>query len=153
MMTTFPGFTGPEQNWSKLPHEFIDALPLVETIGEMKIILYVLRHTWGYHDEEKRITLDEFQNGRKRRDGSRIDNGTGLSKPTVIDGIERAIKHGFLQVEIDERDKARVKKFYSLTASDVKKLDSNSQDSLQRSEKDTQERNLEEKTPDGDSLF
>ncbi len=138
---TFAGFAPPVENWSKLPHEFIDALSLIETIGEMKVILYVLRHTWGYHDEEKKITLDEFCNGRKRRDGTRLDNGTGLSKPTVIDGIERAVKHGFLEVDTDERDKGRVKKFYRLTSSDVKKLDTSSKNPLQRSEKETIEKN------------
>jgi len=142
---TFSGFAPPVENWSKLPHELIDALPLIETIGEMKVILYVLRHTWGYQDEEKRITLDEFCDGRKRRDGSRLDNGTGLSKPTVIDGIERAVKHGFLEVETDERDKGRVKKLYRLTSSDVKNVDSCKQESLHRSEKDTPDRNLRKK--------
>src|ERR1051326_4825903 len=44
-----------------------------------KLVCYVLRHTIGYQQEyaPKRITLDEFEHGRKRRDGSRIDHGTG----------------------------------------------------------------------------
>ena len=82
---TVEGFAEPEQNWSKLPHQLIEALPLIETIGEMKVILYVLRHTWGYHDDEKKITLDEFCNGRKRRDGSRLDGGTGLDSTAGVD--------------------------------------------------------------------
>ena len=56
----FTGFNEPKENWSKLPNEFVDALPMIETIGEMKVILYILRHTWGFHDDEKKITLDEF---------------------------------------------------------------------------------------------
>ena len=75
-MNKFNGFEEPRQNWSKLPHQFIDAMPDFETVGEMKVVLYILRHTWGYHDTEKRITLEEFANGRKLRDGSRIDEGT-----------------------------------------------------------------------------
>lgn len=110
----FSGFPDPEENWSKLPHVLIDALPLIETVGELKIILYILRHTWGYHDDEKRISLDEFENGRKRKDGVRIDNGTGLRRNTVKDGIKRAVKHGFIIVEEDNRDPARIKRFYRL---------------------------------------
>ena len=31
----FAGFNQPEQNWSKLPHEFFDMLHLIDTIAEM----------------------------------------------------------------------------------------------------------------------
>jgi hypothetical protein len=145
-MTTFNGFEEPKENWSKLPHAFIGALPLVETEGELKVILYILRHTWGFQDTEKKITLDEFKNGRKRRDRTRLDAGTGLSKPTIIDGLERAEQHGFINVEVNDSDKARVKKLYSLRMSkdftpDVKELDTSGKEPLQRSEKETLERN------------
>jgi len=158
----FAGFTDPTQNWSRLPHQLIEALPLIETLGEMKVILYTLRHTWGYHDDEKKITLDEFCNGRKRRDGSRIDGGTGLSKPTVIDGLERAVIHGFITVRTDSSDLGRVKNFYSLCASDVKEFDTTGKESCHRTEKETSERNSRKKeregataqhAPDDDALF
>ena len=77
-MTTFQGFEEPRENWSKLPHDFINVLPLIETIGEMKVILYILRHTWGFHDEDKKITIDEFEHGRKRKDQTRLVAGPRL---------------------------------------------------------------------------
>ena len=155
---TFAGFDEPFENWSKLPHAFINALPLVETIGEMKVILYILRHTWGFqeYDQGKRITLDEFENGRKKRGGDRIDNGTSLSRPTILDGLKRAEKHGFITVEYDSSDAARVKKFYTIRMVGVKSLNPgvkglnpSSKESLQRSEKDTQERNNKKETKKG----
>jgi len=107
----------PDQNWSKLPHALIGALPIIETASELKVILYVLRHTWGYQEFDimKRITIDEFQNGRKRKDGSRIDNGTGLSRHAARDGVRRAVAHGFL-VQEDEtyRDRGRRSHVYRL---------------------------------------
>ena len=145
-MSVFSGFEEPKENWSKLPHAFVNALPLVETEGELKVILYILRHTWGFQDKEKKITLDEFRSGRRRKDRTRLDAGTGLSKPTIIDGLERAEQHGFITVEVDDSDKARVKKLYSLRMSkdftpDVKNLDTECKEPLQRSEKETKERN------------
>lgn len=113
-MATFKGFSQALENWCKLPLEFIDGMPLIKSLGEALVILYVIRHTWGYGDDEKRITEDEFLHGRKRRDGSRIDNGTGLSAPTVRDGIRRAVKHKFIFVDVDDHDLARVKKYYRL---------------------------------------
>lgn len=141
----FMGFTDPKENWSKLPHELIGQLPTIETIGEMKVILYVLRHTWGYHDTEKRITLDEFMRGRKTKEGKRIDSGTGLSEPTLRSGIEKAVEHGFLTVETDDSDKGRIKKIYSLTQKD---LPPDPQETLPRTEKDTKK---ETKKYSGDS--
>ena len=60
------------------------------------------------------LTLDEFQHGRKRKDGSRMDSGTGLSKQEIIKGIESAVKHGYLKVEIHRTDKGKIEKRYSV---------------------------------------
>lgn len=147
--TKFEGFEQPEENWSKLPNQLIDLLPQIETLGEMKIILYTLRHTWGFRDDYKKITLDEFENGRKRRDGTRLDKGTGLSKPTIINGIKRAISHRFLYSFTDTGDLGRAKKFYSLSQEGlknltptIKKFNPHYKEPLHRSEKETLETNL-----------
>ncbi|HZQ06059.1 MAG TPA: hypothetical protein VFD70_05725 [Anaerolineae bacterium] len=121
-MAKFKGFSQANENWFKFPLEFIEAMPLIETLGEALVVLYVIRHTWGYGDDEKRITEDEFINGRKKRDGSRIDNGTKLTAPTVRDGIRRALKHRFIFVEVDDRDRGRIKKFYRLNVKRARKL-------------------------------
>lgn len=112
----FEGFPELINNYCQVPHVLFDKLPQFSTLGELAIVLYVLRHTWGYQefDEGKRITVDEFMYGRKRRDGRRIDNGIGMSEPTIRTAIKRAIKDGFLTVEIDDSDTARVKKYYQL---------------------------------------
>lgn len=145
----FKGFVEPRENWSKLPHALIDVLPLIETISEAKVILYILRHTWGFQDDEKKITLDEFCNGRKRRDRTRLDQGTGLTIPSVRAGIQAAIKHGFITVEVDKSDLGRVKKFYSLAArkfqSEGKRFSSREKKFFHRSEKETKEKNLQGK--------
>jgi DNA-binding PadR family transcriptional regulator len=117
-MTKFDGFEVPLHNWSRLPHALVEALPLIETGSELKVILYILRHTWGFQDSEKAITLDEFAHGRKRRDGSRLDAGTGLSVGAIREGLARAEAHGFIRVETDQRDKARVRKTYRLAMID-----------------------------------
>lgn len=112
----FSGFARPEQSWFRMPNNWTDITADINSIAELKVVEYVLKHTWGYqeYDITKHITLDEFMHGRRRKDGSRMDRGTGLSKPSVISGIKSAIEHGFLRVEVDGRDKARVKKFYRL---------------------------------------
>ncbi len=118
----------PKENWCKLPLVLIDALPQIETLAEMKIILYILRHTWGYQndtgavDQYKRLTMDDFVNGRRDKQGVQLDNGVGMSPVSIRDGINRAEAHGFIQVIADNRDMARQKRFYALAGANVQPL-------------------------------
>src|SRR5438874_7685485 len=106
----------PEANFFRLPNEWTDITASLTSLAEMKLVEYVLKHTWGYSefDVVKKITTDEFMYGRKKKDGTRIDRGTGLSKPSVIAGLKSAVEHGLLVEEVDDSDKARIKKFYKL---------------------------------------
>jgi len=161
---TFQGFSKPEANFFRLPNEWTDITANITSLAEMKLVEYVLKHTWGYSefDMVKKITTDEFMYGRKKKDGTRIDIGTGLSKPSVIAGLKSAVEHGLLTEQIDDSDKARIKKFYKLRMktpleeaepeneaphadvknvyTGVKNFDSRGKETLQRSEKDTIER-------------
>ncbi len=158
---SFEGFNKPEANFFRLPNEWTDITAQVTSLAEIKLVEYVLKHTWGYSefDMVKKITTDEFMSGRKRKSGERIDIGTGLSKPSVIAGLKSAVAHGLLEEETDDSDKARIKKYYKLkmrnpieenepekqeTQSDVKnlyigvkKVNIEGKESLHRSEKDT----------------
>ncbi len=103
-----------QTTYFKVPTVFVDIIAAIDNLAELKVVMYILRHTWGFSDFEasRRITIDEFMHGRKKTDGTRMDNGTGLSKSAVSDGLERAIKHGFVECFIDDRDRARVKHYY-----------------------------------------
>lgn len=123
----FPGFNTTFKGYSQLPNDWLDEITSqIDNVAELKIVLYVYRHTWGFqkksdnpdepakHDEIKKLTTDEFMHGRKKSDGTRMDRGTGLSKHSVIDGTRNAIKHGYILEEVDDRDKGRVIKSYAL---------------------------------------
>lgn len=111
---TFPGWEPPLENWSKLPHQFIDLMPQMK-LSEMRCTLYLLRHTWGWGNYTgfQGMTIDEFMNGRLLG-RERIDHGTGLSKSSVIAGLREAVDRRTVEVDVDESDKARIKKRYRL---------------------------------------
>lgn len=113
---TFSGFDTPKQNWFRMPNEWIDICAEISSLAEVKVVQYVMRHTWGHQEYgiRKRISVDEFMNGRWRKNGERMDKGTGLSKPSVITGLRSAVERGLLIEEVDNSDRARVKKYYSL---------------------------------------
>src|SRR2546423_1021967 len=96
----FEGFSKPEANFFRLPNEWTDITAQVTSLAELKLVEYVLKHTWGYSqfDMVKKITTDEFMHGRKKKSGERLDTGTGLSKPSVIAGLKGAIKHRLSEI-------------------------------------------------------
>lgn len=161
----FSGFERPESNYFKMPNDWIDLTAQISNVAELKVVQYILRHTWGYHeyDIQKHITVDEFSRGRRRNDGSRMDMGTGLSERAVRYGLQAAVAHRLVEETIDDTDRGRTKKYYSLRMnprfssnderqdlqSGVQSLHPGMQtlppsgaDFAPRSEKDTQERNI-----------
>jgi hypothetical protein len=141
--TAFGGFVPPKKNYFPMPNEWINICAEIDNLAELKVIQYVLRHTWGYHEFDgtpKHITIDEFMHGRKYssqsdRKGQRMDNGTGLSNRSVIDGLKRAVDHKYLICEEDRSDKARIVKAYALNmkGAGVKNLHSSSEDATHQS--------------------
>jgi hypothetical protein len=59
------------------------------------------------------MTVDEFMNGRLLG-RERIDNGTGLSKTSVISGLRAAVSRKTIEIDVDDSDKARIRKRYRL---------------------------------------
>jgi DNA-binding PadR family transcriptional regulator len=114
--TPFSGFDRPESNFFRMPNSWTDITAEIDSIAELKVVEYILRHTWGYQEYgvKKHITIDEFVNGRRRHDGSRMDKGTGLSERAVYDGLRKAVENRLIDEETDDSDRGRIKKSYSL---------------------------------------
>jgi hypothetical protein len=117
---SFNGFVPPVRNFYAMPNNWTDISSEIDNLAELKVVEYVLRHTWGFHEYGicKVISIDEFMHGRRRVDGSRMDLGTGLkSDRSVKDAIKLAILHGYLVCQVDNSDRGRTKKSYALKMS------------------------------------
>lgn len=118
----FTGFTQDNiySEYYYTPAIWLDVCAAIDNLAELKVVQYILRHTWGYRDYNtaKYITVDEFVHGRKykqgERKGERMDIGTRLSDRAVQEGLARAMKHGWVVCFVDDSDLARVKKYYAL---------------------------------------
>ena len=112
----FEGFEEPVSNWHRMPNGWTDIAAGITSLAELKVVQYILRHTWGWGEfaKGKVISIDEFCRGRKYANGERMDKGTGLSNRAVINGLRRAVKDGLLVVEVAGNDKARMRKSYAL---------------------------------------
>jgi hypothetical protein len=114
----FVGFTQEsiQGEYFQVPAIFLSLCAMIDNLAELKVVMYVMRHTWGFREygTPKRITIDEFMHGRMRVDGTRMDLGTGLSESAIKDGLQRAIDHEIIVCYVDDSDQARIKNYYEL---------------------------------------
>jgi hypothetical protein len=78
----FRGFSGP--NYTPVPDELFDDL-LVDLSGaELKLLMYIIRRTFGFKRGADAISLSQMLNGIRTPDGRVLDRGVGLSKKTLL---------------------------------------------------------------------
>lgn len=78
------GFEKP--NHTQTPNTFFDvSLPEIKSLVELKIVLAVIRQTFGWQKDADRISLSQLQ---------RL---TGLSRESVSIGIQLALDHGYVE--------------------------------------------------------
>jgi phage replication O-like protein O len=77
----FPGFQFP--NTTQIPNEVFDALMPHLSGGELKVLLYICRRTFGFRKDKDSISLTQIAHGITTKAGRVLDQGTGLSKRQV----------------------------------------------------------------------
>jgi Bacteriophage replication protein O len=60
-----------------------DALMAHLSGAELKVLLYIIRRTFGFKKDADNISLNQICNGISTREGGVLDSGTGLSLSTV----------------------------------------------------------------------
>jgi hypothetical protein len=78
---TFPGFQFP--NTTQIPNEVFDTLMPHLSGGELKVLLYICRRTFGFRKGSDSISLTQIAHGITTKAGRILDQGTGLSKRQV----------------------------------------------------------------------
>src|SRR6187401_3224323 len=81
----FGGFHRP--NYTQVPDELFDSLLPDLSGAELKVLLYIVRRTFGFKRESDTISLSQMLNGIATRDGRVLDRGVGLSKKTLLEAL------------------------------------------------------------------
>ena len=99
---TFPGFQFP--NTTQIPNEVFDTLMPHLSGGELKVLLYICRRTFGFRKDSDSISLTQIAHGITTKAGRVLDQGTGLSKRHVINALKALEKRNIITVtrKIDE---------------------------------------------------
>ena len=77
----FKGFLSPR--YTQVPDELFDELMAYLSGAELKVLLYIIRRTFGFKKDSDNISLRQICHGIKTREGEILDKGTGLSLSTV----------------------------------------------------------------------
>jgi hypothetical protein len=96
----------PNPNTTPLPNCLVDEYLPYFTGAELKVILYLVRRTLGFHKTRDAISLSQICGGIVRKDGRRLDWGTGLHKSTACDALNSLIAWGMIK-RVTRRDPAR----------------------------------------------
>ncbi len=77
----FPGFTGPY--YTQVPDVVFDELLPILSGAEIKVLMYIIRRTFGFKKQKDNISLSQMEDGIMTKDGQVLDGGTGLGKSSV----------------------------------------------------------------------
>jgi hypothetical protein len=91
----FSGFRRP--SYTMVPDELFDEL-LPELSGaELKVLLFVVRRTFGFKRDADAISLAQMLHGITTREGRVLHRGVGLSKPTLLGALRSLQEKGVLR--------------------------------------------------------
>ncbi len=110
----FPGFRRP--NYTPVPDELFDVLLPDLRGAELKVLLYIVRRTFGFKKERDAISFNQFLRGVHSRDGQTLDGGCGVRDRTTLARALRALERmGAISAErsTDERGESETT-MYSL---------------------------------------
>ena len=77
----FKGFISPR--YTQVPDALFDELMAYLSGAELKVLLYIIRRTFGFKKDSDTISLKQICQGITTREGDVLDKGTGLSLSTV----------------------------------------------------------------------
>ncbi len=89
-------------NSTQIPDVILDHWMAELSGAEFKVLLYIARRTYGFGKESDNISLNQMAAGIKRRDGTCLDQGTGLSRSGVKSACNSLIERGIL-VRVNNR--------------------------------------------------
>ena len=93
----FKGFAKP--NTTSCPDEVFDRFLTELTHAELKILLYIVRRTFGFKKAADRISLKQISEGILTKDGKQLDRGAGVDRRTAMRTVKKLEDRGLIRVK------------------------------------------------------
>lgn len=95
-MDRFKGFAKP--NTTPCPDELFDRFMHELTHAELKVLLYIIRRTYGFKKSADTISLRQICSGITTKKGNRLDQGAGVSRMTATRVIKVLEQKGLIVI-------------------------------------------------------
>jgi hypothetical protein len=110
---TFGGWDTP--NFTMIPDQFFDEVMSHLSEAELRVLLYIMRRTFGFKKAQDNISLSQMVDGITTHDGQVLDRGCGLSKSAVAKGLKLlSEKRIIIATRNQSREKGNLPTTYSL---------------------------------------
>jgi Bacteriophage replication protein O len=120
---SFQGFISPR--FTQVPDVLFDELMAHLSGAELKVLLYIIRRTFGFKKDSDNISLNQICNGITTREGEVLDIGTGLSQQSAITASKRLVEiNAIIATKRTSKEKGYESTTYSLLIPFSKKLSS-----------------------------
>ena len=93
----YAGFAAP--NYTPVPDDVFDVIAPRLSEAELRVLLYIVRRTFGFKKQADRISLNQVIEGIITGDGRRLDEGTGMSRQGVMRGIKGLLEKQIVTVQ------------------------------------------------------
>jgi DNA-binding transcriptional ArsR family regulator len=70
-----------------VPDTLFDELLSELSGAELKVVLYIIRRTFGFKRQTDTIAISQLLHGITKKTGEVLDRGTGLSKSTLLQAL------------------------------------------------------------------
>jgi hypothetical protein len=86
--------------FTQIPNVFLDEHMALLESGELRVLLYITRRTFGFgfhNHPEANLTIQQIAEGLVLKNGTRKDNGTGMDTRTVQRSIKTLVEKGLVR--------------------------------------------------------
>lgn len=110
----FRGFLAP--HYTMVPDEVFDELLERLSGAELKVLLYIIRRTFGFKKSQDAISINQMLHGIVRRDGTQLDHGCGVrDKKTLLKSLKSLVTQNIItSARQTTAEKGNLPSLYSL---------------------------------------
>ncbi len=83
-------------NSFQVHNNYVDQFLAYLSSDEWKVLTYAIRRITGFQKTQDRISISQFVNGCRDKEGKQLDIGTGLNKTTVCRALDELKTYGFV---------------------------------------------------------
>lgn len=109
--------------FTTIPNYFLDKIAPTLNPSELRVMLYIYRHTLGFQKLNDSISYDQFLHGILTHDRRALDNGAGVSRGSLVAALSSLENKGFIKRHHTEKYgpvtiKLQPASLYDLTSED-----------------------------------